>query len=263
MDVEPEIRDRPGAVAMKNVRGKIDIETVNFRYGDEESPILDNINLSIEPGTTVALVGESGAGKSTLASLLPRFYEPEAGTIKLDGVDIMDIKQHTLRESIGIVQQTPFMFDATLRENILLGCPEASDDEILAAAREANILDFIESLPEGLDALVGEHGVKLSGGQKQRIAIARVFLKNPPLLIFDEATSSLDTESEKLIQSAMERLCQNRTTLIIAHRLSTVRQADYTYVLRAGQMVEQGTHAQLMEQEGHYYRLYTTGATIG
>lgn len=262
MDVKPEIRDRPDAVAIENVQGQIEMETVTFRYGDEESPVLDNINLNIMPGTTVALVGESGAGKSTLASLLPRFYEPEAGTIKLDGINILDVKQRTLRESIGIVQQTPFMFDATLRENMLLGCPNASDDDILSAAKEANILDFINSLPDGLDAMVGEHGVKLSGGQKQRIAIARVFLKNPPLLIFDEATSSLDTESEKLIQSAMERLCKNRTTLIIAHRLSTVRQANYAYVLRAGQIVEQGSHDELMQNKNHYYRLYTAGTSI-
>ena len=263
MDIEPEIQDRPHPVTLDNVEGCISINDLSFRYGPDLPTVLAHINMHIPAGATVALVGESGAGKSTLASLLPRFYEAKQGLITLDDVNVLDLPQRALREAIGIVQQTPFMFDATLRENILFGRPDATEEQMIQAARQANILDFITSLPEGFDALVGEHGVKLSGGQKQRIAIARVFLKNPPVLIFDEATSSLDTESEQLIQIAMERLCKGRTTLIIAHRLSTVRTADLTYVLQSGKVVEQGTHTQLIDAQGYYYRLYTTGAVIG
>ena len=262
MDVEPDILDRPHPVIIDRIEGGIQINDVDFRYVPDQELVLKNINIRISPGSTVALVGESGAGKSTLASLIPRFYEADTGSIMLDNVNVLDLPQRTLRESVGIVQQTPFMFDATIRENIIFGRPDATEDEIVNAARQANILDYITSLPNGFDALVGEHGVKLSGGQKQRIAIARVFLKNPPVLIFDEATSSLDTESEQLIQAAMERLCEGRTTLIIAHRLSTVSKADRTYVLRNGEIIEQGTHQELMDQQGYYHRLYTTGSVI-
>ncbi|MBN2162976.1 MAG: ABC transporter ATP-binding protein [Pontiellaceae bacterium] len=257
MDIEPDIRDRPNPVEPQQVTGAIDIESLSFAYESNDAEVLRNVSLSIPAGQTVALVGESGAGKSTLAALIPRFYEAHHGTIKIDGVDVLDLRQQFLREQVGIVQQSPFLFDSTIRDNILFGNREASDAELVAAARQANILDFIESLPDGFDSHVGEHGVKLSGGQKQRISIARVFLKNPPILIFDEATSALDTESEQLIQDAMERLCKNRTTIIIAHRLSTVKHADTIYVLRNGKVVESGTHAELTALNGYYQTLYT------
>ncbi len=262
MDVSPDIQDRPNPVSISKINGEIRFKNISFRYNNEQEMILKNISLSVPAGSTVALVGESGAGKSTLASLIPRFYEASEGEILLDDINVLDLKQSILRESVGIVQQTPFMFDASIRDNIMFGRTDASEHEIVKAARQANILDFIQSLPDGFESLVGEHGVKLSGGQKQRIAIARVFLKNPPVLIFDEATSSLDNESEQLIQSAMERLCENRTTIIIAHRLSTVNKADYTYVLRNGEIIEEGPHKELIDEQGYYYQLYTTGAVV-
>ena len=257
MDIEPDIQDRSNPVEPQQMAGAIDIRNLTFAYENNPDPVLKNLSLSIAAGQTVALVGESGAGKSTLASLIPRFYEAAEGSIEIDGVNVLDLRQQFLREQIGIVQQSPFLFDTTIRDNILFGNREAPEEELIAAARQANIYDFIQSLPDGFDALVGEHGVKLSGGQKQRISIARVFLKNPPILIFDEATSALDTESEQLIQDAMDRLCKNRTTLIIAHRLSTVKHADTIFVLRRGEVVESGTHAQLTAQEGYYHTLYT------
>lgn len=262
MDVQPEISDRPHAKRLNSVKGRLDFDHVSFRYADDLDWVLNDVTFSIKEGQTVAVVGESGAGKSTLASLIPRFYEAQRGEIRLDGVNVLDLKQRFLRETIGIVQQTPFMFDSTIRENILFGRPGASGGDIENAARQANILDFIQSLPDGFDSLVGEHGVKLSGGQKQRISIARVFLKNPALLIFDEATSSLDTESEQLIQAAMDRLSEGRTTLVIAHRLSTVRKADYTYVLKSGKVEESGTHENLMATKGYYHRLHTAGGLL-
>jgi ATP-binding cassette subfamily B protein len=257
MDIEPDIQDRPNPKEPASVTGDIEIINLSFSYEGNEARVLKDVSLSIGSGQTIALVGESGAGKSTLAALIPRFYEATSGTIKIDGVDVLDLRQHFLREQIGIVQQSPFLFDTTIRDNILFGNRDASDEEIIAAARQANILDFIEALPDGFQSQVGEHGVKLSGGQKQRISIARVFLKNPPILIFDEATSALDTESEQLIQDAMERLCNDRTTIIIAHRLSTVKHADHIYVLRDGAVVEQGTHHELTALEGYYHTLYT------
>lgn len=262
MDTEPEIRDRPRARELPGIEGRVTVRDAWFRYAPESDWVLRGISLDIEPGATVALVGESGAGKTTLASLLPRFYEAQRGRILLDGVDVLDLRQRFLRERIGIVQQNSFLFDSTLRENIAFGRPDATEEEIREAARQANLLAFLESLPDGLDTLVGEHGVKLSGGQRQRLAIARVFLKNPPVLIFDEATSSLDTESERLIQEALEALCAGRTTLIIAHRLSTVRRADYTYVLRAGQVVEHGRHEELLALGGYYRRLHEAGGVL-
>jgi len=257
MDIEPDINDKKNARDLPAVKGEIEIQNLYFKYNTSEDWILKDISLTIPAGKTVALVGESGAGKSTLASLIPRFYEVQKGCICVDGVNILDVKQESLRENIGLVQQNVFLFDTTIRDNILYGNPEATEEELIDAARRANILDFVESLADGFDTFTGERGVMLSGGQKQRISIARVFLKNPPILIFDEATSSLDTESEAYIQKAMEELSQNRTTIIIAHRLSTVRKADLLYVMNNGKIVEQGSHEQLMKNEGYYYNLYT------
>ena len=257
MDIEPDIQDRPNPSEPNEVNGAIEIRDLSFAYEGNDTKVLKNISISIAAGQTVALVGESGAGKSTLAALIPRFYEAKAGSIEIDQVNVLDLRQRFLREQIGIVQQSPFLFDTTIRDNILFGNRDATEEDLIAAARQANILDFIESLPEGFDSPVGEHGIKLSGGQKQRVSIARVFLKNPPILIFDEATSALDTESEQLIQDAMERLCKNRTTIIIAHRLSTVKHADTIFVLRNGEVVENGTHKTLTALEGYYHTLYT------
>jgi ATP-binding cassette subfamily B protein len=257
MDIEPDIQDRPNPTEPEQITGAIEISNLSFSYEGIDSHVLNEVSLSIPAGRTIALVGESGAGKSTLAALIPRFYEADAGTIAIDGVDVLDLRQQFLREQIGIVQQSPFLFDTTIRDNILFGNRDATEEELINAAKQANIYDFIQSLPEGFDSPVGEHGVKLSGGQKQRISIARVFLKNPPILIFDEATSALDTESEQLIQDAMERLCKDRTTIIIAHRLSTVKHADTIFVLRNGDIVENGTHTELTALEGYYHTLYT------
>jgi ATP-binding cassette subfamily B protein len=257
MDIEPDIQDRRTPVEPDQVEGSIKIDGLTFAYDGNDAQVLKNVSMSIAAGQTVALVGESGAGKSTIAALIPRFYEASEGTISIDDVNVLDLRQQFLREQVGIVQQSPFLFDTTIRDNILFGNSAATEEDLIAAARQANILDFIESLPEGFDSPVGEHGVKLSGGQKQRISIARVFLKNPPILIFDEATSALDTESEQLIQDAMERLCKDRTTIIIAHRLSTVKHADTIFTLRDGQVVEHGTHAELTALEGYYHSLYT------
>ncbi len=257
MDIEPDIQDAPDAVKAKDISGKIKFNDVTFKYEGTKDIVLKNIDLTLPAGKTIAIVGESGAGKSTLVSLIPRFYEVEHGTITLDDKNITEFKQRSLREKIGIVQQNVFLFDTTIRENILYGNPDASEAELIDCAQKANIYDFIKNLPDGFDTLVGERGVKLSGGQKQRVSIARAFLKNPPVLIFDEATSSLDTESESLIQKSMEELAVNRTTVIIAHRLSTVRNADWIYVLRHGELIEEGTHENLLSQHGYYNTLYT------
>lgn len=257
MDVEPEIQDAPDAIDLEDCTGEIRMEGLSFKYEDEAPEwVVEGIDLHVPAGKTVALVGQSGAGKSTLAALIPRFYEPQLGRVAIDGVDVNRFTRQSLRNRVGVVQQNVFLFDTTIRENITFARPEATDEELVQAARDANILDVIESLPDGFDTLVGEHGVKLSGGQKQRISIARVFLKRPTILIFDEATSSLDTESEELIQDAMDRLCENRTALINAHRLSTVCKADYTYVLRDGRVVEEGTHDDLLHRDGYYADLY-------
>ena len=257
MDIEPDIEDRAHARTFHPVKGRIDVNHVWFKYSSSPDWILQDIHFSVPEGRSVAIVGESGAGKSTIVSLIPRFYEPQRGAITIDGYDIMDLQQRFLRENIGLVQQNVFLFDGTIRENIMYGRPLAEEEQMVEAARYANIYDFIMSLPDGFDTYVGERGVKLSGGQKQRISIARVFLKNPPLLIFDEATSSLDTESESLIQEAMFTLSKNRTTIIIAHRLSTVRHVDKIVVLNKGRLVEEGTHESLLQKEGFYHKLYT------
>lgn len=261
MDLSPDIEDQPNAITLPDVRGDIQLKNVFFKYEpDDESWVLQDMNISVAAGQTVALVGESGAGKSTLASLIPRFYEATRGTILLDGTDIRILKKRDLRRHVGIVQQNVFLFDTTIGENIMFGRPSASREELYDAAKNAHIFDFIMALPNQFDTVVGERGVKLSGGQKQRVSIARLFLKSPPVVIFDEATSSLDAESEEYIKQSMEVLCEGRSTLVIAHRLSTVRSADYTYVLRDGQVVEEGTHALLLEQKGYYAELYARNA---
>ncbi|WP_321992517.1 ABC transporter ATP-binding protein [Marispirochaeta aestuarii] len=257
MEIEPDIADRPGSKTLAEHSREIRFRDVHFSYAGSPEPVLKGINLTVPFGSKVALVGESGAGKSTLVSLIPRFYEVSQGEISIDGMDVKNLTQKSLREQTGIVQQNVFLFDTSLRENIMYGNPLATEEEMVRAASWANILDFIQSLPEGFDTEVGERGVKLSGGQKQRIAIARVFLKNPPILILDEATSALDTESEALIQNAMFRLAENRTTIIIAHRLSTVRNVDRIYVMKEGRIIEEGAHSELLELKGYYERLYT------
>lgn len=258
IDEKYDIVDGPNAVECKNVSGKMKFENVSFSYGDDDDDqiVLKNINLDIKSGETVALVGMSGGGKSTLVSLIPRFYDVTDGRILLDGTDIRSFKVRSLRDKIGMVHQDTFLFSESVKHNILLGKPGATDEEIIEAAKAANAHEFIENLPHGYDTKVGERGVKLSGGQKQRIAIARVFLKNPPLLIWDEATSALDLESEHLIQESLEELAKNRTTFIVAHRLSTITHADKIVLIEHGEIVEIGTHSELMSKKGHYYDLF-------
>ncbi|MGU3421695.1 ABC transporter ATP-binding protein [Methylobacterium sp. D54C] len=252
---EPDITDRPGARAVGALRGDIRFEGVGFGYGPAR-PVFAGLDLAVAAGETVAFVGPSGVGKTTLCALLPRFYEVEAGRITVDGIDIRDITLASLRRQIGIVQQDVFLFAGTIRENIAYGRLDAAEAEIDAAARRARLGGLIDSLPEGLDTVVGERGVRLSGGQKQRIAIARVFLKNPPILILDEATSALDTETEREIQRALAELARGRTTLVIAHRLATIRDADRIVVLGEGGVVEEGRHAALLAAGGPYSRLH-------
>ncbi len=255
----PEVPAAESPVRLKRADGRILLEGVSFRYpamAEDREPVLQDVSLELEAGKSMALVGESGAGKSTLAALIPRFYDVQQGSVRLDGYDVRELDLKDLRQKIGIVRQAPFLFDSTIRENILFGRPDATESELRAAVENANLAEFVDSLPEGLDAKVGEHGVRLSGGQKQRISIARVFLKNPAILIFDEATSSLDNESEESIRQAMERLCGGRTTLIIAHRLSTVRGVDCIACMRRGRIVEQGSHTELLAKAGYYHTLY-------
>jgi subfamily B ATP-binding cassette protein MsbA len=246
----------PGAKFLPPVQGHLAFEKVDFAYQPDQ-PVLKQLSFEAQPGQVVALVGASGAGKTTIANLIPRFFDPIAGRITLDGIDIKTVQQNSLRAQIGIVPQEPVLFAVTVRENIAYGKLDATDAEIDRAAKAANAYEFIEKLPEGYNTLVGERGVKLSGGQRQRIAIARAILRDPRLLILDEATSSLDNESESLVQEALERLMRNRTTIIIAHRLTTIERADKIVVVAAGQVIEEGSHHELMAIEGIYYRYYT------
>ena len=254
MRTEPIIKDRPGARELPAVEGRVDYEHVSFDYGNGV-PVLKDIDLHIEPGQCLAVVGPSGGGKTTLCQLLPRFYDVCAGSVKVDGVDVRDVTQSSLRRNIGMIQQDVFMFAGTIRENIRYGRPDATDEEIVEAAVRAQVHNEIMELPDGYDSYIGERGVMLSGGQKQRISIARVFLKNPKILVLDEATSALDTVTEQRIQASLDELSQGRTTIIIAHRLSTIRNADMIAVVEGEHIVELGSHQQLMEKDGEYARL--------
>jgi ATP-binding cassette, subfamily B, bacterial MsbA len=255
LDVKPEVLERPGAKPVQGFGEAIRLERAEFRYGDGD-PVLRDVDLEIRPGAVVALVGPSGAGKSTLADLLPRFHDVTGGRITLDGTDIREMRLRELRSLFGIVTQETILFHDTVRANIAYGMDSVPQEQVEAAARAANADDFIREMPQGYDTVLGERGVRLSGGQRQRIAIARALLRNPPILILDEATSALDTESERLVQHAIDELLADRTVVVIAHRLSTVRRADQILVLDAGRVVERGTHEQLLEMGGLYHRLY-------
>ncbi len=264
LSTAPDIQDKPGATDLQVTAGAVDYHDVCFNYEDvelgegdaDERPVIDHMDLSIKPGQTIALVGPSGGGKSTTCSLLPRFYDVATGSISIDGQDVRDVTQQSLRRAIGLVQQDVYLFDGTIGENIAYGKPGATAEEIAEAARRANIDTFIESLPQGYDTVVGERGSRLSGGQKQRVAIARVFLKNPKILILDEATSALDNESEEAVQESLEELARGRTTIIIAHRLSTIKHADEIATVEHGRVVERGTHEELLARGGTYARYY-------
>lgn len=256
VDEDYDVTDKKGARDLKVVDGKLEFRNVSFHYNDGGTEVLSNMNFTVKPGETVALVGMSGGGKSTIVSLIPRFYDVTEGGIYMDDHNLKDVSIHTLRDQIGLVLQDSILFSDSVKANILMGKPHATHEEVMVAAKAANAHDFIEMLPEGYDTKVGERGVKLSGGQKQRIAIARVFLKNPPILILDEATSALDLESEALIQDSLERLASDRTTLIVAHRLSTITHADQILVIDHGELAEQGTHDELMKKQGVYFNLF-------
>ncbi len=256
MEVEPDIVDQPEALTLKEVKGEIEFQQVAFKYNDTAAEVFRDINLKVEAGEYVALVGSSGVGKTTMCSLIPRFYEVSEGSITIDGIDIRRIKLNSLRKNIGIVQQDVYLFAGTVMENIRYGKPEATEEEIMEAAKNANAHDFILSLPDGYHTYIGQRGIKLSGGQKQRLSIARVFLKNPPVLIFDEATSSLDNESEKVVQDSLEKLAKNRTTFVIAHRLTTIKNAKKILVLTEEGIKETGSHEELLAMNGIYAGLY-------
>ncbi|MBQ4472918.1 MAG: ABC transporter ATP-binding protein, partial [Lachnospiraceae bacterium] len=251
VETEPEIVDAPDAEDILHPDGEICYDDVSFRYEEEEA-VLDHVSFTIRPGQSIALVGPSGSGKTTICSLLPRFYDVTGGRITIGGQDIAKIRLESLRRTIGIVQQDVYLFGGTVRENIAYGKPDASEEEIIEAAKRANIHEFVMSLPDGYDTYVGERGTRLSGGQKQRISIARVFLKNPPILILDEATSALDNESERYIQASLDELAKNRTTITIAHRLSTIQGADEILVVEEHGITERGTHAELLAHGGTY-----------
>jgi ATP-binding cassette, subfamily B, bacterial len=255
MDQNPDVVDREDAIEIPHLKGDIKFKNVTFSY-DKNKPVLDRIDLQINHGETVAFVGPSGAGKTTICSLIPRFYDVNSGSITIDGIDLRDMTKKSLRSQIGIVQQDVFLFTGTLRENIAYGSLGATHEDIVKAAKQAHLEDFIAALPDGYETQIGERGLKLSGGQKQRIAIARMFLKNPPILILDEATSALDTETERIIQKALAELSKNRTTLVIAHRLATIRSADRIVVVTEDGIAEQGTHDELIEQGGIFAKLH-------
>ncbi|QED47900.1 ABC transporter ATP-binding protein [Cytobacillus dafuensis] len=257
MNLEPAIKDKPNAKTLQEVQGEIEFKKVSFRYNDDLDNVLVNLSLRVQQGEYVALVGPSGAGKTTLCSLIPRFYDVTVGDVLLDGINVRDIELQSLRKTIGIVQQDVYLFSGTVMENIRYGNPAASDEEIIAVATYANAHEFIMSLPKGYHSEIGQQGVKLSGGQKQRLSIARVFLKNPPVLILDEATSALDNESESIVKESLESLAKGRTTIVIAHRLSTIRNAGRIIVLTEDGIVEQGTHDALLARDGAYAHLYS------
>lgn len=262
MDTEPSIQDKPDAKDLTDVKGLVSYEDVSFCYDDDDTPVLQNVSFQIPAGRSIALVGPSGGGKTTICNLLPRFYDVTGGRITIDGKDVRGLTLKSLRNNIGIVQQDVYLFCGTIKENIAYGKPGASMDEIVDAAKRANIHDFVTSLPDGYDTYVGERGTRLSGGQKQRISIARVFLKNPPILILDEATSALDNESERHIQKSLEALAKNRTTITIAHRLSTIRNADEIIVITENGIAERGSHQNLLKRNGiyaHYYKMQFEG----
>lgn len=256
VETEPEIQDKEGAIDLENVKGDVCYDNVSFHYSDDNKTVLSQVSIHIPAGKSVALVGPSGGGKTTICSLLPRFYDVTVGKVTIDGKDVRDLTLKSLRNQIGMVQQDVYLFDGTIRENIAYGKPDATDEEIKEAARRANMDDFIMQLPEQYDTYVGEKGTRLSGGQKQRISIARVFLKNPPILILDEATSALDNESERYIQKSLEELAKNRTTITIAHRLSTIKRSDEIIVITEDGIAERGTHETLLAKNGIYARYY-------
>jgi len=255
MDTAPE-EDTPDAAELKDVRGEIEFSDVDFSYEDGNA-VLEKLSFRLEAGKTLALVGPSGGGKTTICHLIPRFYELNSGSVSVDGMDIRSVTRASLRRNIGIVAQDVFLFNASIYDNIAYGCPGASREEVEEAAKRANIHEYIEQMPNGYDTIVGERGIKLSGGQKQRVAIARVFLKNPPILILDEATSALDNATELMIQNSLEQLCKGRTTVIVAHRLTTVRNADEILVVTDSGIAERGTHEQLLAKGGIYHGLWT------
>ncbi|MCR5630201.1 ABC transporter ATP-binding protein [Eubacterium sp.] len=257
LNIEPDIQDKEGAIELKDVKGDIEFNDVSFKYNDNAHRVLRHIDLKIPQGQYLAIVGSSGGGKTTLCSLIPRFYEVTKGDIKIDGKDVRDVTLQSLRDNIGLVQQDVYLFSGTIFDNIKYGKPDATYEEVVEAAKNANAHDFIMSLPDGYNTDIGQRGVKLSGGQKQRLSIARVFLKNPPILIFDEATSALDNESESIVKESLEKLAKNRTTLVIAHRLSTIKNADKIIVLTENGIEETGTHEELLAKNGIYKELYS------
>lgn len=256
LSIDPDIEDKKNAISLKEVKGTIEFQDVSFKYQGTTTDVFKDINLTVNAGEYIALVGSSGVGKTTMCSLIPRFYDVSEGSIKIDGIDVKDIKLKSLRKNIGIVQQDVYLFAGTVMDNIRYGNLKKSDEEVIEAAKNANAHEFIMELPEGYNTYIGQRGIKLSGGQKQRLSIARVFLKNPPILIFDEATSALDNESEKVVQQSLEKLSKNRTTFVIAHRLSTIRNAENIIVLTEDGIKEKGTHDQLLKKNGVYANLY-------